>query len=263
MNCWPTIIVIGPNQRVVLKVTGEDNKEVLEPALVAALEHYKDVLDPRPLPLELEKDKQLLIPGGTIDSIKEEEIIGQRQNLNNPGKVILITDAIGLPYEGVEDLMVISDSSHNRFILVDMKTMKCLETIGNGRVGFKDGSFEEAEFYHTQGMTHFQNDNGEHCLLVCDTKNHAMRLVNLHSKTVVKVAGNVGVRGFDREGGNKKANDQMIASPWDVIHVGDRRFIIAMAGTHQIWSLDLDKDKCARYSGSAAEGNLNSGPLDS
>lgn len=77
------------------------------------------------------------------------------------------------------------------------------------------------------------------------------------------MAGTVGVRGFDREGGKSKANDQMIASPWDIVYTGDRRFIIAMAGTHQIWSLDMDKDKCVRYSGSAAEGNLNSGPLDS
>lgn len=42
VNCWPTVIVIAPNQRVVLKLTGEDNKEKLEPALVAALDHYKD-----------------------------------------------------------------------------------------------------------------------------------------------------------------------------------------------------------------------------
>ena len=40
VNCWPTIIVIGPHQRVILKVTGEDNKETLEQMIHAALEHY-------------------------------------------------------------------------------------------------------------------------------------------------------------------------------------------------------------------------------
>lgn len=35
------------------------------------------------------------------------------------------------------------------------------------------------------------------------------------------------------------------------------KFIIAMAGTHQIWILDMNKNICFRYSGSGAEGNLN------
>lgn len=36
--------------------------------------------------------------------------------------------------------------------------------------------------------------------MVCDTKNHLIREVNLHSKTVKTVAGLPGVRGFDRKG---------------------------------------------------------------
>lgn len=45
--------------------------------------------------------------------------------------------------------MVVADSSNNRYIVIDAATMKCLEVIGSGKLGFKDGSFEEAEFYHT------------------------------------------------------------------------------------------------------------------
>ncbi len=55
----------------------------------------------------------------------------------------------------------------------------------------------------------------------------------------------------------------MIASPWDILHLGEGQFIYANAGTHQIWMLDTVKDRCYRYSGSAAEGNLNSSPKDS
>lgn len=43
--------------------------------------------------------------------------------------------------------------------------------------------------------------------MVCDTKNHLIREINLHKKTVTKVAGLVGVRGFDREGGQLPANE--------------------------------------------------------
>lgn len=129
--------------------------------------------------------------------------------------------------------MIIADSSHNRFIIVDLLTMKFLEAIGNGRQGDKDGSFSEAEFYHTQGMTHFINDNHEHCLMVCDTKNHIVKEVNLHKKTVRRVVGQTGMRGFDRTGGKKLA-DQQIASPWDIMpyDAKEGKFIVCMAGTH-------------------------------
>ena len=99
--------------------------------------------------------------------------------------------------------------------------------------------------------------------MVCDCKNHAIREVNLHAKTVRKVAGLPGVRGFDRTGGKVPANEQMIASPWDIIQIEDGQFIVCMAGTHQIWMLDTTRDLCYQYSGSGAEGNLNSGPHDS
>lgn len=51
------------------------------------------------------------------------------------------------------------------------------------------------------------NERQEHCLMACDTKNHCLRELNLHTKQVRKVAGLPGVRGFDREGGQKPAND--------------------------------------------------------
>jgi hypothetical protein len=41
-------------------------------------------------------------------------------------------------------------------------------------------------------------------------------------------------------------------------------FFIAMAGTHQIWRLNLHPDNtCANYSGNGAEGNANSVPESS
>jgi hypothetical protein len=45
--------------------------------------------------------------------------------------------------------MVIADSSNNRYVIVDLQKMECLEVIGNGKIGYKEGSFEEAEFHHT------------------------------------------------------------------------------------------------------------------
>lgn len=78
--------------------------------------------------------------------------------------------------------MVIADSSNNRYVIIDMNTNQCVDVIGNGRIGFKDGSFAEAEFHHVQGVCHFLNEKQEHCLMACDTKSHCLRELNLHTK---------------------------------------------------------------------------------
>ena len=62
--------------------------------------------------------------------------------------MIAIVDTEGLPYPNTQDIMVIADSSNNRYVIVDMSTNQCVDVIGNGRIGFKDGSFSEAEFHH-------------------------------------------------------------------------------------------------------------------
>ncbi len=50
-----------------------------------------------------------------------------------------------------------------------------------------------------------------------------------------------------------------IASPWDVLLDGDTLYV-AMAGTHQIWSFDLESSAAAPLVGSSVEGVRN-GPL--
>ena len=70
--------------------------------------------------------------------------------------------------------------------------------IGSGKVGLVDGKFDEACFHHPQGMCHIFRDN-QHFLFLCDTKNHAIREINLTKKEVLTVIG-TGEKGFDREG---------------------------------------------------------------
>ena len=112
-----------------------------------------------------------------------------------------------LPYEGVSSLLVIADSANNRYIICDNEKHQFLEQIGTGKIGYKNGSFKEAEFYHTQGLCHYINANGEHCLLLCDVKNHCIREANLNTKQVRHISGEIGVRGRDSLGGNQKAQN--------------------------------------------------------
>lgn len=99
--------------------------------------------------------------------------------------------------------------------------------------------------------------------MLCDVKNHLLREANLTTKTVRTVAGKVGVRGHDLRGG-KKGTDQELISPWDIVLDEESgKFIICMAGSHQIWEHDPKNNTCSRFSGSGGEGNYNSSAAQS
>lgn len=90
---------------------------------------------------------------------------------------------------------------------------------------------------------------------MCDTKNHSIREVNLNKKEVLTVIG-TGEKGNDKEG-NKTPEAQKLSSPWDIVAVNKDTLVIAMAGTHQLWALNLKTNRSFNFSGSGKEGNLN------
>src|SRR5215510_10085109 len=87
-------------------------------------------------------------------------------------------------------------------------------------------------------------------LYVADTENHAIREIDLASGRVTTVAG-TGEQGYQRSGGGS-AMETSISSPWDLAFVNDTLWI-AMAGTHQLWTLDFGTGKLAVGAGTGAE----------
>lgn len=167
-------------------------------ALLKCSAQGKWSLDSTALPLQPEKKKSLL-QKRSKPGVNEESINALRQNLSHPGKVLVVRGK-SLPY-AAEEILIIADSSHNRYVIVDAATHTFIEQIGSGKMGADDGSFATCSFNHVQGVCAFQNKKEEYCLLLCDVKNHTIRLANLHTKTVERVVGTSGVRGFDMEGG--------------------------------------------------------------
>ena len=153
-------------------------------------------------------------------------------NLRYPGKLLCIEKQKGLDH----NLLVVSDTGNNRLVLINEETQECVGTVGNGKVGLVDGAYEEASFHHPQGLCHVYRDCS-HFVYLCDTKNHAVREVNLSKREVLTVIG-TGEKGFDREG-NKSPETQTLSSPWDVVAVNRDTLLIAMAGVHQVWALNL------------------------
>ena len=161
--------------------------------------------------------------------------------LEFPGKVL--ADAAG-------KRLFISDTNHHRIVIADLDG-KIQETIGSGAIGLKDGSFKQAEFYQPQGLA--LTADGK-TLYVADTENHAVRAIDLEKKTVVTIAGNgQQFRAHEIEG---TAKESELSSPWDLALVG-RRLYIAMAGTHQIWALDIDANKIAFFAGNRRESAID------
>ncbi len=85
---------------------------------------------------------------------------------------------------------------------------------------------------------------------MADRKNHLLRALDLKDQTVSTLAG-TGEQGQDRDTGGK-ALEVGLNSPWDLLLVKDRLYI-AMAGHHQLWTLDLAKKELTPFAGDGRE----------
>jgi sugar lactone lactonase YvrE len=211
---------------VIGSISGEGNYAPIDAAIAKAVDDFRKrgELNEEPLKLTLERAKVGNLP------------------LAFPGKVL--ADAKG-------DRLFIADSNHNRIVITKLDGT-LVETIGTGERNLADGIFDKASFYRPQGMA-LDGDN----LYIADTENHLIRRVDLKARTVKTIAGTgKQSRDYFKQGPGREVG---LNSPWDLQLVG-RTLYIAMAGPHQIWKLDLDKDTVSTFAGSGREARLD-GPL--
>jgi hypothetical protein len=139
--------------------------------------------------------------------------------------------------------LFIADSGHNR-IVVTTTEGEVLHVIGTGKPGLTDGGFAEAEFFAPQGMAF---DAESQILYVADTENHALRKIDFTTQRVETLAG-TGEQSHEIAPSSGKGLETQLNSPWDLERVGHRLFI-AMAGSHQIWEMQLDTGTIGVYAG--------------
>ena len=223
-RAWPTLIFIDPQGKIIGKHEGEITFEDFDTVIAQMVEEFegKGILDRTPLNHRMEE--------------------GAKSALAFPGKVLA---------DEATDRLFISDSNHNRIIVSTLEG-EVRQVIGSGEVGFADGDFRIASFDHPQGMA-LDGDG----LYVADTENHAIRRVDLAGGKVETVAGTgKQARGFGK-GGDALSTD--LSSPWDLA-LHDGTLYIAMAGIHQLWSLDLEAKQVRPYAGNGREAPVD-GPL--
>lgn len=226
-EAWPTVVLIDPAGNVAGYHSGEGVYPVVEPAIQSVIEDFgPENIDTTPLPIDLEAQ-----PVASAF-------------LSFPGAVL--ADEVG-------ERLFIADSGHNRVLIADLDG-KLESAIGSGEQGWKDGLASEAQFFQPQGLE--LSEDGE-TLYIADTRNHRIRAVDLSTTVVTTLSGD-GVRAIRLPAPGMPAETASLASPWGLQRIGDTLYV-AMAGTHQIWSLGLGDGTVAVYAGTAAEG-IEDGP---
>ena len=229
VRAWPTQVLIDPAGYVIGGISGEGNYEVIDQAIAKVIEESrkKGELNEEPLKLVLERAKVGDLP------------------LAFPGKILA---------DASRDRLFIADSNHNRIVITKLDG-SLVDTVGTADAGAVDGTFDKATFYRPQGLA-LAGDN----LYVADTQNHLIRRVDLKTRLVETIAGTgKQSREYFKTGA---ALLVALSSPWDLQLVG-RTLYIAMAGPHQIWKMDLDKNEVSTFAGSGREARLDGSLLES
>ncbi|MCS7156897.1 MAG: thioredoxin-like domain-containing protein [Blastocatellia bacterium] len=227
-RAWPTLVLIDPRGKIVGQVAGEITAEVFGAVIAEVIRTFdaRGEIDRRPIRFDLERER---VP---------EPV------LSFPGKVLA---------DAASGRLFIADSNHNRIVVASLTDGTILDVIGHGEAGLRDGDFETAQFNHPQGMA-LRGDT----LYIADTENHAIREADLKARTVRTIAGTgYQLRRLFHSGGPALQVD--LNSPWDLLFLDDRLYI-AMAGSHQLWVLDLKAKTVMPYAGSGYEG-CQDGPL--
>ncbi|XP_023336064.1 NHL repeat-containing protein 2 isoform X2 [Eurytemora carolleeae] len=237
VTCWPTLLILSPTGVPIQVLMGEGHSGFLIEFLNTAIKYFKGTGE--------------LVEGRIPRSINSK--VGGF-NLKYPGKITLHNQNL-----------VVSDSGNNRILILNLESgcsATVLHTIGSGVRGRQDGEYGSSSFNNPQGLCYI----GEDLLMVSDTDNHLLRMINLKTQRVSTVGG-TGVQGVDKEGG-KTGLEQEISSPWDIVKINEGAVAVAMAGTHQIWMYCLAEvgwwkglvypaGTLVRIAGSGAEENRN------
>ena len=213
---WPTQILLGPDGNIAGRFVGEGQYRQIRETVIRTLDKARQdgTLVQAALPLK----------PPPIDA----------RGLLQPGKV-----AVSSRY------VAVSDSGHNRVILLNHQG-KVLRIIGTGNAGAQDGAAAKAGFSGPQGLAFHDG-----ALYVADTGNQLIRRVELPSGNVSTIAGN-GQQAYGVHGMHP-ARETALNSPWDLEAV-DNDLYVAMAGDHQVWKLDLKRNRIGPFAGSGAEG---------
>lgn len=228
VNAWPTLVLIDPAGNVVGARPGEGVYPAFQPVIAALVAEFDALgeIDRSPFAIDLEAD--------AVTSTF----------LSYPSAVL--ADEAG-------SRLFIADAGHNRVLIAGLDG-ELRDVIGAGQQGFEDGLFDEATLYEPQGLALSPDGN---TLYIADTRNHAIRAADLITKEVTTIAG-TGLRARTWPVAGAPGEETDLASPWGLV-LNEGTLYIAMAGTHQIWTMDIAQGTLSVFVGNGREG-IQDGP---
>jgi hypothetical protein len=256
VGAWPTVVLLDPAGGVVGAVPGEFLAGQLAPTLDGVVAEFDrpDAPDgarlhrgPAPLALPPAPAGPLAYPGRVLAA---------------PGRRLFV-----------------ADTGHHRVLELEVElehsSAHVVRAIGSGSRGAADGSAAAAAFDHPEGMaltagrlgaTGLAFTASAETLFLADAGNHLVRAVDLPSGEVSTVAGT----GEQARRVNMPGHGTSVAlsSPWDVELLPaspestlslSPTLIVAMAGMHQLWRIDLVTRSVEPWAGSGRE-DITDGP---
>ncbi|WJH24332.1 NHL domain-containing thioredoxin family protein [Pseudarthrobacter defluvii] len=276
-RAWPTLVVIDPEGYIVAHLSGEghaDGLAVLIPELIA------------------EHEAKGTLHRGSGPYVAPEATSG---TLRFPGKALFLPPGRGSAASGEtsdggkpagaaaavaaeKGSWLVTDTGHHRLVELGTDFETVLATFGSGTKGFADGpaagETASAQFNEPQGLVLLPEDvaaKAGYDVVIADSVNHRLRGLSLTDGKASTLAGNgiqrlleTGPARVDEEGAGFSGSlgndplDVALSSPWDV--VWSRKLnavVVAMAGTHQIFSFDPVTGAVSIIAGNGLEGLLD------
>jgi thiol-disulfide isomerase/thioredoxin len=269
-RAWPTLVVIDPEGYIVAHLSGEghaDGLAVLIPELIA------------------EHEAKGTLHRGSGPYVAPEATSG---TLRFPGKALFLPAGRGSSDTGTSDAetsdagtWLVTDTGHHRLVELGTDFQTVLRTYGSGARGHADGPAADvdsvkptARFNEPQGLVLLPEDvaaKAGYDVVIADSVNHRLRGLSLTDGTATTVVGN-GIQRLLETGPARVDEDAAgftgqlsghplevsLSSPWDVVWSTKlNAVVVAMAGTHQIFSFDPLTGAVAIVAGNGLEGLLD------
>lgn len=231
VQAWPTVALIAPDGSFVAVRSGEFEVEPMSETIAGVVE-------------EAERT-------GTL--VRDAPDFG-----SDPDAPAEPAGALRYPMRAIAsgDFVYVSDTGNRRVLELRLDgeaAAVVTRAFGGGETGFADGAAADARFAEPQGLA-----LADGALWVADRRNHAVRRVDLASGQVSTVAGTGELGAFRIVAGPGLST--ALRSPWGLA-ADDKALYLTMAGSHQLWALDLARDDHALrlVAGTGAEA-IDDGP---
>lgn len=236
VRAWPTLVLVDPTGQIIARYSGEGHAHAIDALLEKLIPEY-------------EATGSLVRGKGTYAAAA-----APKGTLKQPGKLRKVPKQYQALLNGAE-LLVSNSGGHNLVGLKISDLDSPVVKIGNGERGRADGDFTSASFSEPYGLLFVEGELANKLsahVIVADTVNHLIRTINLETKAVKTIAG-TGNQWMQQDPTTGSALTINLSTPWDIELVGDE-LLIAMAGEHRIWSLNLVAGTVSVFAGTTNEG---------